>query len=146
MINKVIITSLPKYENEQGRVLHMLRQDDPNFEEFGEIYFSVVNPGVIKGWHLHLKATSNYAVIKGEIKLVLLDNREKSPTKGEIQEVILNENDHYYRVTIPPKVWSSFKCTSSDPAILANCSTKPHKKEDVIREEINTTKIPYKWV
>ena len=50
------------------------------------MYFSVVYPGAIKGWHLHKKMVINYAVPFGRIKLVLFDPREDSPTKGEVQE------------------------------------------------------------
>jgi len=31
--------------------MHMLRRNDPHFIEFGEIYFSTVYAGVVKGWH-----------------------------------------------------------------------------------------------
>ncbi len=33
--------------------MHMLKRTDPHFIEFGEIYFSTVYPGVVKGWHRH---------------------------------------------------------------------------------------------
>jgi len=42
--------------------MHMLRADDPGFTSFGEIYFSRVYPGVVKGWHIHDRMTLNYAV------------------------------------------------------------------------------------
>ena len=58
--------------------MHMLKKSDPHFRKFGEIYFSTAYPGVIKGWHEHTKMTLNYCVIKGMIKLVLIDNRPKN--------------------------------------------------------------------
>ena len=33
--------------------------------------------GAIKAWHLHKEMTLNYAVILGEIKFVLYDDRKK---------------------------------------------------------------------
>ncbi len=60
----------------------MLREDTPVFERFGEIYFSTIYPGVIKGWHIHTKMTLNYAVPVGMIKLVCFDDREDSPLVG----------------------------------------------------------------
>jgi dTDP-4-dehydrorhamnose 3,5-epimerase len=70
MIEGVKIIPLKIIPDERGMILKMLRNDDPFFDQFGEIYFSVVNPGVIKGWHIHKKMTLNYAVIEGNIKLV----------------------------------------------------------------------------
>ena len=60
----------------------MLREDSPVFERFGEIYFSTVYPGVVKGWHVHKRMTLNYAVPVGMIKLVCYDDREDSPDQG----------------------------------------------------------------
>ena len=57
MINDVIITKLTKIPDERGTILHMLRNDSPHFDKFGEIYFSTAYPGVIKGWHEHTKQT-----------------------------------------------------------------------------------------
>ena len=39
----------------RGAIYHMLRSDDQDFIKFGEIYFSIAYPGVIKGWHEHTK-------------------------------------------------------------------------------------------
>ena len=35
--------------------MHMLKNDFDLFSSFGEIYFSISNPGVIKGLHKHKK-------------------------------------------------------------------------------------------
>ena len=49
MIKGVLIKPLSQIADERGKVMHMLRADEPYFEQFGEIYFSVVYPGVVKG-------------------------------------------------------------------------------------------------
>ena len=71
MIEGVKVIPLRQIPDERGKIMHMLRADDPHFEKFGEIYFSVVFPGVVKGWHLHKEMTLNYAVVSGNIKLAL---------------------------------------------------------------------------
>ena len=50
MINGVQIVDLKQIIDERGKVMHMLRKDAPHFREFGEVYFSVVNPDAIKAW------------------------------------------------------------------------------------------------
>ena len=52
-IDGVVIKKLNQISDERGKIMHMLRSDDPLFEKFGEIYFSTIYPQVIKGWHLH---------------------------------------------------------------------------------------------
>ena len=80
MIDGVRIDPLRQIADERGAIYHLLRADDPAFERFGEIYFSVIYPGIIKGWHLHSRMTINYAVVDGNIKLVLYDQRPDSST------------------------------------------------------------------
>ena len=124
--------------------MHMLRADDPHFERFGEIYFSTVYAGIVKGWHLHDRMTINYAVPVGSIKLVLFDDREGSPTRGEIMERFLGPDD-YSLVQIPPGVWNGFKGMGSEAAIVANCSTHPHDPARSTRLDPFDNDIPYDW-
>ena len=144
MIDGVHIRALKQIPDERGKVIHMLRCDDPWFEKFGEIYYSFVYPGVIKAWHLHTKMTLNYAVISGMIKLVLYDDREGSSTRGELMEIYTGE-DNYALITIPPGIWNGFKGIGEKPAITSNCATEPHDPDEIIRMEPFTDKIPYDW-
>jgi 3-oxoacyl-[acyl-carrier-protein] synthase-3 len=43
----------------------MLKATDSHFITFGEIYFSIAWPGVVKGWHVHTSMTINNAVVIG---------------------------------------------------------------------------------
>jgi dTDP-4-dehydrorhamnose 3,5-epimerase len=144
MINGVIIKELKQISDERGKIMHMLKKNDPHFEQFGEIYFSVVYPGVIKGWHVHKKMILNYACLSGMIKLVLFDSRSKSPTYKEIQEIFIGE-DNYCLVKIPAGVTNGFKGIGSNPAIVANCATLPHDPREIIRIDPFENDIPYKW-
>jgi dTDP-4-dehydrorhamnose 3,5-epimerase len=144
MIEGVKVIPLKKIPDERGAIMHMLRVDDPYFEKFGEIYFSIVYPDIIKGWHVHKKMTLNYAVVSGMIKLVLYDQRENSPTKGELMELFVSE-DNYILVQIPPGVVNGFKGIGTKPAIVANCATEPHNPDEIIRIDPFSKKIPYDW-
>lgn len=144
MIEGVCIRPLKQIPDERGKIMHMLRCDDPHYERFGEIYFSVVYPGVIKGWHLHQRMTLNYAVISGMIKLVLFDDRQGSPSQGKLQEIFTGE-DNYTLVTIPPLVWNGFKGIGAEPAIVVNCASEPHDPTEIMRMDPFTDKIPYDW-
>jgi dTDP-4-dehydrorhamnose 3,5-epimerase len=143
-IDGVRITPLRRIPDERGAVLHMLRRDDDHFEQFGEIYFSMVYPGAIKAWHLHRRMTLNYAVPVGMIKLVCYDNREGSPTRGALDEVHIGELN-YALVTIPTGVWNGFKGVGRVPALVANCATTPHDPDEIERCDPFTPDIPYDW-
>jgi dTDP-4-dehydrorhamnose 3,5-epimerase len=144
MIDGVKITPLRQILDERGKVMHMLRADAPGFEGFGEIYFSTVFPGAIKGWHIHARMTLNYAVPHGRIKFVLYDERDRSPTKGEIQEIFMGP-DNYVLVTVPPLVWNGFKGIGTEMALVANCASIPHDPTEIDRRDPFDASIPYDW-
>lgn len=144
MIDGVILTPLRQLFDERGKVMHMLREDSAVFSRFGEIYFSCTHPGVVKAWHLHRKMTLNYAVVYGEIKFVLFDDRMGSPTRGEIQELFISP-ENYNLVTVPPLIWNGFKSIGTRTAIVANCATMPHSQEEIERRSPSDPTIPYRW-
>lgn len=144
MINDVEIKQLTKICDERGRIMHMLKSTDKNFENFGEIYFSTAYPGVVKGWHEHTKMTLNYSVISGMIKLVLIDNRKESTTYKKKQEIFMGEHN-YVLVKIPPKIINGFKNIGTKECIVANCSSIPHDKSEIIRYSPYDNAFDYNW-
>jgi len=144
MIDGVIVTPLKQFFDERGKVMHMLREDAPNFQRFGEIYFSCIYPGAIKAWHLHKRMTLNYAVVHGSIKCVLYDDRPDSPTEGHIEEFFLSP-ENYCLLTVPPRVWNGWKGIGNTASIVANCSTMPYDPDEIIRIPLDDNRIPYEW-
>lgn len=144
MIAGVTVRPLRRIPDERGCVMHMLRADDPEFERFGEIYFSTVRPGAIKGWHLHAEMTLHYAVVAGMIKLVLYDDREGSSSRGAVQELFIGD-ENYCLVKIPPLVWNGFKGIGERTAIVANCTSIPHRPDEIRRLDPLGGGIPYDW-
>lgn len=144
MIDGVKLTPLKQIADERGKVMHMLRSDAPHFAGFGEIYFSTVFPGAIKGWHIHTTMVLSYAVPTGRIKFVLYDEREGSPTRGEVQEIFLGP-DSYQLVTVPPLVWNGFKGIGTETAVVANCASIVHDPGEIARLDPFDPRIPYDW-
>jgi len=132
VIDGVKLVPLRQIPDDRGKIMHMLRCDSPHFQRFGEIYFSTVYPGVVKGWHRHKVMTLNYAVVVGTIKLVLHDDRPESGTRGELQEIYLGP-DSYQLAIVPPLVWNGFMGVGTDMAIVANCATHAHEKDEIER-------------
>ncbi len=144
MIEGVKVTPLRQIHDERGKIMHMMRSDLDPFNSFGEIYFSCVFPGAIKGWHIHKEMILNYAVPHGNIKFVLYDDRANSKTRGQLQEIFLSPTN-YCLVTVPPMVWNGFKGIGSEMAIVANCSSIPHDPGEIDRLDPFDPLIPYNW-
>jgi dTDP-4-dehydrorhamnose 3,5-epimerase len=146
MINGVRVQNLRVIPDERGRLMEILRRDDPLFESFGQVYLTTTYPGVIKAWHFHKFQNDNITVVKGMLKLVLYDDRENSPTKGELNEFFLGEHNPIL-VHVPKYVYHGWKCISIEEALVVNCVTEPYdyKNPDEYRLPYNTEQIPYDW-
>jgi len=143
-IEDVKIVPLRQIPDERGKIMHMLKCTDSHFENFGEIYFSVAYPGVIKGWHSHTKQTQFYAVVSGMIKLVMYDERKDSKTYKELMEVFVGE-DNYQLIRIPIGVVNGYKTIGTKSAIVANCATLPHEPGEMVRYDPFKSHIKYDW-
>jgi dTDP-4-dehydrorhamnose 3,5-epimerase len=143
MIDGVVIHPLRRIPDERGTIYHMLKRTDAHYRDFGEIYFSSIYQGAIKGWHRHRQMILNYACISGRVKLVLYDERARSPTRGEVMEIFLGP-DNYSLVVVPPQVWNGFKGLAAE-SIVANCATLPHDRAEIERKDPFSKDIPYDW-
>lgn len=144
MINGVILQPLKQFADQRGRVMHMLRADSPLFTKFGEIYFSEINAGIIKGWKRHLQMTQLFAVPIGKVRFVLYDDREGSATRGELQTVEIGE-DNYSLLRIPRDVWYSFKGLRNTPSLIANCADIPHDPKECVNKDPKDPAMPNVW-
>ena len=144
MIDGVQVIPKRRIPDERGTIFHMVSTADDHFDRFGEIYFSTIYKGVVKGWHLHQEMSLNYVCIHGRIKLVIYDDREGSSTRGELMECFLGPDD-YSLVIIPPGVWNGFKGMSDPHAIVANCCTHAHDPSRSSRLDPFENDIPYDW-
>jgi dTDP-4-dehydrorhamnose 3,5-epimerase len=143
-IHGLQVVPLRRIPDERGTIMHMLRATDPHFQTFGEIYFSMIYPGVVKGWHLHHEMTLNYACVRGRVKLACYDDRPDSPTRGAVAEIFLGP-DNYSLVVIPPRIWNGHKGMGGEPALIANCATHVHDSSRSERLDPFENDIPYDW-
>ncbi len=146
MIEGVKVKKLKVIPDERGRLMEILRRDDEMFVEFGQVYMTTANPGVVKGWHYHKKQCDNMTVVKGMMKIVLYDSRNDSSTHGEINEFFVGEHNPLL-VHIPPYVYHGFKCVSVEEAIVINTPTEVYNYEepDEFRVDPHNNDIPYDW-
>jgi dTDP-4-dehydrorhamnose 3,5-epimerase len=143
-IEGVIITPLQIFKDDRGSVFKMINSDEKTFDSFGENYISMCNPGVLKGWKYHYKVNQNMVCPIGNFEMVIYDSREASPTYRNIQKINFGENN-YLRITLPPKIWYSFKNRGTSSAYIVNCVNLPHSPDESIVEPIVSKIIPFNW-
>ncbi len=102
-MNRIKLTKLSIIENEKGPIMHALKNSDNEFKRFGEIYFSEIYFGKIKGWKRHLRMNMNLIVPQGFVKFVFYDDKLNYFEEYEIG------TKNYFRITAPPGLWFAFK-------------------------------------
>ncbi len=141
MIDGVILTPLKVIGVSGGDVLHAMKNKDIGFIDFGEAYFSEVEPGRVKAWKRHTKMTLNLVVPIGGIKFVLFDDR-MDDNETQFQEMVLSR-DNYMRLTVPPMVWVGFQGMSEYNSLLLNISDIPHDPNEMDKKSIE--EIEFNW-
>jgi dTDP-4-dehydrorhamnose 3,5-epimerase len=145
VIDGVTVVPLRIIRDERGAVMHMLRADAPHFVSFGEIYFSAVNHGVIKGWRRHKRMVQNLAVPAGCVRLALYDDRPQSPTLGQTADFELGPDATYALVCVPPGVWSAFKGIAEGASLVANCASIGHEPEEGETRPLTDPPVEFNW-
>ena len=146
LIDGVRTKTLRLIPDERGWLMEILRSDDPDyFQKFGQVYVSATYPGVVKAWHYHKHQIDNFACVSGMVKLVLVDTREGSPTKGAINEFFLGTQNPTL-VQVPNLVYHGWKCISTEVSTVVNVPTELYQYDDPdeYRLEAHGT-LPYDW-
>ena len=143
MIDGVKIKKLKVIPDERGRLMEILRKSETGINP-EQVYMTTAFEGVTKDkdkFHMHKNQIDNMCCIKGKIKLVLVDIREDSKTKEEINEFEIGE-EKFCLITIPKKVLHAFKSLEGE-AFIINCITPEYNKENP--DELRIDNKYYDW-
>ena len=100
----------------------------------GQLSHSLVQEGVVKAWHGHVYQSQWNYVVSGQIKVALLDKREKSSTYNEVMEFIVGE-EKPIAYFFPPGVFHGYKCEKG-PMQIIYVTSGTYDLEDEIREDL----------
>jgi len=146
MIFGVKEKKLKKIDDDRGWLMEMLRSDDPDFKQFGQVYMTTAKPGVVKGWHYHSKQTDHFVCVSGKALVALYDARKDSPTFNEVNKFELSFDDPRL-IVIPNYVYHGFKALDDNPASIINIPTEcyNYNSPDELRVDAYDNDIPFDW-
>ena len=146
MIEGVTARELKPIRDDRGELCEILRSDDPEFERFGQVYYTVVKPGVVKAWHYHAKHTDHLVTIGPPAVIALSDAREDSPTRGEVMEFTAGREAPML-IKVPPGVYHGFTAAGDQDAVILNVPTEVYDYDDPdeFRLDPFENDIPFDW-
>jgi dTDP-4-dehydrorhamnose 3,5-epimerase len=147
LIEGVHLRPLPTHADARGSVVELfdLRWNwHPDPIVF--VYSFSIRPGCVKGWSLHREHEDRYAIVKGEMELVLFDPRPDSSTCGEICRIVLSEHQRRL-VNVPRNVWHADHNIGTSDLVVVNFPTAAydHANPDKYRLPLDTDLIPYSF-
>ena len=131
-------TKLRRIPTPGGDVLHGMKASDPGFSGFGEAYFSMIAPGVVKGWKRHLRMTLNFVVPAGLVRVLVTDG-----SAMEAFQIGADGADSYARLTIPSGLWVAFGGLAATPSIILNVANLEHDPSESESTTLET--FPWSW-
>ncbi len=127
----------------KGDVYHALRSTDEGYCGFGEVYFSEVEHGAVKGWKRHNRMTLNIVVVSGAIGFVVYDDREGSPTYGRFMDFVLSPVGDYSRLTLAPGLWMAFYGVGEGCSKLMDLIPELHDPDEADRKDLSEIKYDF---
>ncbi len=143
MIEGVKVKKLKVILDKRGRLMEILRVSETQIQP-QQVYLTSAYENVVKdkeSFHMHKNQIDFFCCIKGKIKLVLVDTRNNSRTKGEINEFEIGE-DNFCLITIPNKVLHAFKSLKGE-AFIVNCIIPEYNKDKP--DEFRIENTYYNW-
>lgn len=147
LIHGVSIRPLKTHADERGTVTELF---DPRWgfhpDPLVFAYTFTIRPGVAKGWNLHRRHEDRYALLQGEMALILFDPRPDSPTCGETCRIVLSEHERCL-VNVPIDVWHADHNIGTCDVVVVNFPTiqYDHAAPDKWRLPLDTPLIPYRF-
>jgi dTDP-4-dehydrorhamnose 3,5-epimerase len=148
MIHDVAIRDLQVNTDERGHLVEMFREDWDEYEpEPAMSYYSMSYPGVIRAWHRHTRGQIDHFVCpQGRIKVGIYDDRDDSPTEGEVNSFVIGEHNQQM-IRIPGDCWHGFKVVGDEQSLLVNFPTNLYDYENPDEKRLphDTDEIPFDW-
>ncbi len=138
VIEDIRLTELRRVDVAGGDVLHALKAGELDFREFGEAYFSCLDPGAVKAWKRHLRMTMNLVVPVGLVRFVFWDGRP-----GVFREEEIGVEGKYGRLCVPPGLWFGFQSCWKESSLVLNIASLEHDPLEIERLPLDA--INYDW-
>ena len=111
---------------------------DDKVQMAGDINLTWAYPGRIVAWHRHRLQTDHWFVIKGYLKVGLLDDA------GTARWVYLGENDRRV-LSIPPGVWHGYMVLGDEEAVLMYYITSKYDENNPDEERLSIEDAGVDW-
>lgn len=145
LIDGVVVRYQRPIEDRRGEIVEVYRpawgvHDAP----LVYVYQVRIRPGAVKGWVIHQRQDDRHFFVSGVLRWALYDDREGSPTRGMVNDLVFSERAAALLV-IPCGVYHAVKNIGPTDAIFLNMPTRAyeHDQPDKLRVPMDAGVIPF---
>jgi dTDP-4-dehydrorhamnose 3,5-epimerase len=145
LIDGVVVRYQRPIEDRRGEVVEVYRPSwDVHPDPLVYVYQVRIRPGAIKGWVIHEHQDDRLFFITGVLRWALYDDRQGSPTRGLLNDLVFSERAAALLV-IPHGVYHAVRNIGTTDAIFVNMPTRAydHADPDKLRLPLDTSVIPF---
>jgi dTDP-4-dehydrorhamnose 3,5-epimerase len=135
-LDQIKFNKQPIIKVKGGNVFRIMKKSNYKEFSFKEAYFSSIDFNFVKGWKMQSKMKSNICVPIGKVKFTFVSKDYKK------HKTLIIGEDNYGVISIPPKIWYSFKGLSKKTSLILNISDCEHDEKDI--KKINLDEFPLK--
>jgi dTDP-4-dehydrorhamnose 3,5-epimerase len=126
-IQDVKVIPLTTHMDDRGYLTEIARHSDAPEDhgivhKFGQVYLvGDMTKGTIRGFHKHNLLWDWFFISHGSAKFVLKDDRDDSPTKGELMTIVIGSRKPA-TVVVPPGVYHGWMSLEDDTQMISVAS------------------------
>ena len=147
LIDGVIVREVKNVPKKGGHLTELFRRDwFGDAAPVGQVFQNILAPRAVSAWHAHASTTDRLFVAAGLAEVALFDNREASPTRGELN-IFQVGTLRPALIVIPPRVWHGVQNIGDGPAILINMVDAAYDYDDPDHWRIpsDSPDVPHRW-
>lgn len=147
LIDGVRLKEVKNVAKDNGYLTELFRRDWSLDDGVVDQAFQVtLFPGAISAWHTHGHTVDRLFVVRGQVKVVLYDDRPESPTRGRLNEFRLGDLRPAL-VVVPCGVWHGVQNIGDERGAVINLVDAAYQYDDPDHWRIpqDSPEIPYRF-
>ena len=124
MIKDVEMIDLPVRMDDRGYLVEIARikggpESHSTVHQFGQVYLvGNMTKGTIRAYHKHYELWDWFFISHGSAKFILKDDREESPTHGELMVIVVGDRNPTL-IAVPPGVYHGWMSLEDDTQLIS---------------------------
>ena len=124
MIKDVEVIDLQVRMDDRGYLVEIARikggpESHSTVHQFGQLYLvGNMTKGTIRAYHKHYELWDWFFISHGSAKFILKDDREESPTHGELMVIVVGDRNPTL-IAVPPGVYHGWMSLEDDTQLIS---------------------------